>query len=81
MTCSMFPVSSYSPYLLDALDLRMHTCTCQIGQCIEDGVLQREKLKIVYIAPMKALAAELVTKFSRSLAPLGLQVSWSDGLW
>ena len=38
-------------------------------------MLNREKVKIVYIAPMKALAAELVGKFSKSLAPLGLQVS------
>jgi hypothetical protein len=46
----------------------------QVGQCIEGGVLHRDKVKVVYIAPMKALAAELVAKFSRSLAPLGLQV-------
>ncbi|KAL1514923.1 hypothetical protein AB1Y20_004002 [Prymnesium parvum] len=46
----------------------------QVGTCMAGGVLQREQLKMVYIAPMKALAQELVGKFSRSLAPLGLQV-------
>lgn len=46
----------------------------QVGQCIENGVLHRDRVKVVYIAPMKALAAELVGKFGRSLAPLGLQV-------
>ena len=40
----------------------------------EEGVLNREELKMVYIAPMKALAQELVGKFSKSLAPLGLTV-------
>ena len=46
----------------------------QVGSCVENGVLDRDKLKMVYIAPMKALAQELVGKFSKSLAPLGLQV-------
>ena len=47
----------------------------QVGMCIEGGVLQRDKLKMIYIAPMKALAQELVGKFSKSLGNLGLQVS------
>ena len=46
----------------------------QVGLCMEDGVLNRDKLKMIYIAPMKALAQELVAKFSKALAPLGLQV-------
>ncbi len=39
-----------------------------------DGVLQRDKFKIIYVAPMKALAAEMTSSFGRRLAPLGLQV-------
>ena len=46
----------------------------QVGGCIESGVLQRERVKIVYVAPMKALAAELVSKFGKALGPLGLSV-------
>ena len=46
----------------------------QVGMCIEGGVLNRESLKVVYIAPMKALAQEIVGKFAKALAPLGLQV-------
>ena len=46
----------------------------QVGTCVENGVFNRERLKMVYIAPMKALAQELVAKFSKSLAPLGIQV-------
>ena len=40
----------------------------------EAGVLDRSTLKAVYIAPMKALAQEVVAKFSERLAPLGLSV-------
>ena len=46
----------------------------QVGQCMEHGVLQKDQLKMVYIAPMKALAQEVVGKFSKALSGLGLQV-------
>ena len=46
----------------------------QVGVCLEEGVLQRERLKMVYVAPMKALAQEIVAKFSKALAPLALRV-------
>lgn len=46
----------------------------QVGTCIENGVLNKEDLKMVYIAPMKALAQEVVAKFGKALAGLGLQV-------
>ncbi len=38
------------------------------------GSLDAESVKAVYIAPMKALAQEVVTKFSERLKPLGLVV-------
>lgn len=37
----------------------------------EDGSIDREGFKIVYVAPMKALAAEVTSSFSKRLAPLG----------
>jgi activating signal cointegrator complex subunit 3 len=40
---------------------------------LEDG--QRTQIKAIYIAPMKALAQEVVTKFGQRLAPLALEVS------
>lgn len=40
----------------------------------EEGKLQLHKFKIVYIAPMKALAAEMVRNFGRKLEPLGVRV-------
>lgn len=40
----------------------------------DQGVIHREQFKIVYVAPMKALAAEMVTNFGRRLAPLGILV-------
>ncbi|ORZ33314.1 Sec63 Brl domain-domain-containing protein [Catenaria anguillulae PL171] len=36
--------------------------------------IAKKEFKIVYVAPMKALAAEVVEKFSKRLAPLGMQV-------
>ena len=35
------------------------------------GVIQKSDFKIVYVAPMKALAAEVVANFSNRLKPLG----------
>ena len=38
------------------------------------GKLPREELKVIYVAPMKALAQEIVAKFSSRLNRLGLTV-------
>ena len=38
------------------------------------GVLQRDQFKMVYVAPMKALAAEVTATFSRRLQGLGVVV-------
>lgn len=38
------------------------------------GVIDKAAIKAVYIAPMKALAQEVVTKFAERLSPLGLVV-------
>ncbi|MFH4974499.1 hypothetical protein AB6A40_001208 [Gnathostoma spinigerum] len=38
------------------------------------GNIQKDEFKIIYIAPMKALAAEMTQTFSRRLKPLGLNV-------
>ena len=35
------------------------------------GVIQRGDFKVVYVAPMKALAAEVTAAFSRRLSALG----------
>ena len=40
-----------------AHQIRMHTD--------EAGVIQKDKFKIVYIAPMKALAAEMANNFGK----------------
>ena len=57
----------------------MMTVLKQIGSCMVNGVIQKETLKMVYVAPMKALAQEVVTKFSKRLAPLGIQVKELTG--
>lgn len=44
-----------------------------------NGVLVNTDFKIIYVAPMKALASEMVENFSRRLSSLGLQVKELTG--
>ncbi|KZV56545.1 hypothetical protein F511_16144 [Dorcoceras hygrometricum] len=46
----------------------------EIGQHLRDGYLHKEEFKIVYVAPMKALAAEVTSTFSHRLSPLNITV-------
>jgi len=47
----------------------------EVGQHIEDDeVVDLSEFKIVYVAPMKALAAEMTYSFGKRLEPLGLTV-------
>ncbi|EDV93019.1 activating signal cointegrator 1 complex subunit 3 [Drosophila grimshawi] len=48
----------------------VHTIRCHL----EQGVINRDQFKIVYIAPMKALAAEMVENFSKRLKSLQISV-------
>lgn len=40
----------------------------------DSGVIHRDQFKIVYVAPMKALAAEMTENFGKKLKPLGILV-------
>jgi activating signal cointegrator complex subunit 3 len=51
----------------------------EVGLHIENGVLQKDMFKIVYVAPMKALAQEVQAAFQKRLAPLGIQVKELTG--
>lgn len=57
----------------------MLTVAREIGQNIEGGVLDKRAFKIVYVAPMKALAAEVTEKFSKRLSALGMSVRECTG--
>ncbi|OWM65237.1 hypothetical protein CDL15_Pgr008827 [Punica granatum] len=46
----------------------------EIGQHFKEGYLHKDKFKIVYVAPMKALAAEVTSTFSHRLSPLNVAV-------
>lgn len=46
----------------------------EIGQHFRDGYLHKDEFKIVYVAPMKALAAEVTSAFSHRLSPLNMTV-------
>jgi activating signal cointegrator complex subunit 3 len=51
----------------------------ELGMHIKEGVLRKDEFKIIYVAPMKALATEMVTSFSKRLAPLGIKVREMTG--
>uniref|UniRef100_A0A1J3K0M4 RNA helicase n=1 Tax=Noccaea caerulescens TaxID=107243 RepID=A0A1J3K0M4_NOCCA len=51
----------------------------EIKQHFRDGYLHKNEFKIVYVAPMKALAAEVTAAFSRRLAPLNMVVKELTG--
>eukprot|EP00041_Stephanoeca_diplocostata_P037706 m.1438323 g.1438323 ORF g.1438323 m.1438323 type:complete len:1940 (+) comp25090_c1_seq3:91-5910(+) len=55
-------------------NIAMMTVLRCVEQHIEDGVIQKQNFKIVYIAPMKALASEMTASFGKRLQPLGLSV-------
>ncbi|CAI0431699.1 unnamed protein product [Linum tenue] len=46
----------------------------EIRQHFKDGYLHKNEFKIVYVAPMKALAAEVTSTFSCRLSPLNMTV-------
>ncbi|KAJ0973942.1 hypothetical protein J5N97_015907 [Dioscorea zingiberensis] len=46
----------------------------EIKQHFRDGILHKNEFKIVYVAPMKALASEVTSTFSHRLSPLNLTV-------
>lgn len=54
-------------------NVAMLTIIREIKNNIKDGIIQENKFKIVYVAPMKALAAEVVQNFSKRLNALEYQ--------
>ncbi|KAL9657052.1 hypothetical protein ABK040_002678 [Willaertia magna] len=60
-------------------NVAMMTILREIGQHFKGGKIRREEFKIIYIAPMKALASEMVSNFSKRLAPLGINVKEMTG--
>lgn len=60
-------------------NIAMLTFLQLVKQHISNGVLDKASIKAIYIAPMKALAQEVVSKFSERLEPLGLVVKEYTG--
>ncbi|BFG26346.1 hypothetical protein CerSpe_126200 [Prunus speciosa] len=46
----------------------------EIAQHFKDGYLHKDEFKIVYVAPMQALAAEVTSTFSHRLSLLNMTV-------
>ncbi|XP_030051047.1 activating signal cointegrator 1 complex subunit 3 [Microcaecilia unicolor] len=60
-------------------NIAMLTVLHEIRQHIQQGVIKKDEFKIVYVAPMKALAAEMTNYFSKRLEPLGITVKELTG--
>ncbi|CAH2252491.1 activating signal cointegrator 1 complex subunit 3 isoform X1 [Pelobates cultripes] len=60
-------------------NIAMLTVLHEIRQNIQQGVIKKDEFKIVYVAPMKALAAEMTNYFSKRLEPLGITVKELTG--
>ncbi|KAK9846320.1 hypothetical protein WJX81_001437 [Elliptochloris bilobata] len=60
-------------------NIAMMTVLREIASNMRAGVIQKADFKIVYVAPMKALAAEVTATFSRRLAELGIVVQELTG--
>lgn len=55
-------------------NVAMLTIVHTIRDFVDQGVIHRDQFKIVYVAPMKALAAEMTENFGRKLKPLKIAV-------
>ncbi|KAK1135499.1 hypothetical protein K0M31_000088 [Melipona bicolor] len=55
-------------------NVAMLTIVHQLKQHIEHGQLMKNQFKIIYVTPMKALAAEMTANFSKKLQCLGISV-------
>ncbi|XP_031431613.1 activating signal cointegrator 1 complex subunit 3 isoform X2 [Clupea harengus] len=61
-------------------NIAMLTVLHEIRQNLQPGgVIRKDQFKIVYVAPMKALAAEMTNYFSKRLQPLGIAVKELTG--
>ena len=61
-------------------EVAMMTVLRAIEQCVTDrGTLDVSEMKIVYVAPMKALASEVTEKFGKRLSCLGVNVKELTG--
>lgn len=55
-------------------NVAMMTMLHEIGQHFRGGYLHKDEFKLIYVAPMKALAAEMTESFGKRLQPLGVVV-------
>ncbi|XP_046804220.1 activating signal cointegrator 1 complex subunit 3 [Lucilia cuprina] len=60
-------------------NVAMLTIVHTIRSHLENGLINRDQFKIVYIAPMKALASEMVDNFSKRLKELNIVVKELTG--
>jgi len=62
-------------------NVAMLTVLREMSRHIDSGVLDRDAFKIIYVAPMKALAQEVVMKFGKRLGGTCLFMSLSHPLY
>lgn len=62
-------------------NVAMLTIVNTIRAHTDQGVIHRDQFKIVYVAPMKALAAEMVQNFGKRLSKLGKTIFKTFPFW
>jgi activating signal cointegrator complex subunit 3 len=74
--CSNENILVCAPTGAGKTNIAMITVLHEIGLHMDSGQIHKDDFKIVYVAPMKALAAEVTRNFGGRLAGLGLQVGF-----
>lgn len=83
----VFPVAYHSnenilvcaPTGAGKTNIALLTIVHQIRCHMEGSLIRKNDFKIIYVCPMKALATEMVTNFSKKLAPVGISVKECTG--
>ncbi|CAM9806285.1 unnamed protein product, partial [Choristocarpus tenellus] len=80
LVCAPTGAGKLDKRLLRITNVAMMAMLHEIGQHRkEDGTIDRDLFKIVYVAPMKALVQEVVIKFGARLASYGISVKELSG--
>ena len=82
----MKPTKLLTTFLKGKTDVAIMSILRVLSQHVRDDVtrfdrssIDKDKFKIIYVAPMKALAAEITRKFAKRLAWLGIIVKELTG--
>ncbi|CAH0555030.1 unnamed protein product [Brassicogethes aeneus] len=83
----VFPVAYHSnenilvcaPTGAGKTNIALLTIVHQVRSHMDGSLIKKNDFKIVYVCPMKALATEMVSNFSKKLGPIGISVKECTG--